>query len=177
MGTFKRVFLFVCLTLLSLPAVAHNSSYSGYRSGISINLGHHHNGIQLNYSNAKKHQNNYYDHYYGKKPAHYKNSRPLGHSYSDRHNKRSYSDKRFRQGYYPDKTYQRWSNYKPYTKGYKHNHRPKGFNTYPSSYSQKSCQPVTKIISDSSGLYQSIQSLICYDNSGRAHIVDRHHHR
>ena len=57
-----------------------------------------------------------------------------------------------------------------------HNYR---YNSYSNHHGQKSCHPVTKIVVDHHGRYQSIGGTMCYDNHGQGYIAlgSRHQRR
>ena len=108
---------------------------------------HHRGGLSLNYNN-------------------HHNDIQLGYSVNSyRHQKKQHSAHRY--------------SYKPYSSyGYKrHNYQSKHYNNnyqynrYNNHHSQKACHPVTKIVTDHYGRYQSIGGTMCYDNYGQGYVV------
>lgn len=175
MKVYKAVLLFIGLLLFAVPALSHHNPYTHYKSGLSISIGNSHSsGLRLHYSNPSYSN---YNKYYSHRPVkgfynnYHKQQKYLGSHYSARPYARTYKKPLYKfktrseyglLGTYPQR---------PFHKNFNRYSSDKKFNRHSSRYSRKACHPVTKIVTDSRGYYQSLAGTMCYDNYGQSYIV------
>ncbi len=184
MKTSKNLFvLLMALSLFSLPALASDNDYSRYGTGLSLSFGNHHNSLQIQYS--RNHQgylpyrdSHYINHHYTSKPfathrpsAVHKHKQLMYRLGSRRHALGSRNKHHDRYGVIHNKHYPYKSYYsRPYSR-YSRDHYSD--RNYGYGHPPKACHPITKVISDRYGRYQSINNTVCYDKYGQSYIVPR----
>lgn len=145
--------------LFSLPA--HAGGYHNH-SGISVNIGSHHNGISLSYrAPIKQHYN-----YNKKHQKAYSYKQPKQH-------KKSYIYKQAKQ--------HKKSAIKYYSKPYvSYKHKTKSLPKYHPNkvtYISKSCHPVTQLVGNRHGRYDTVVvGKQCYDRRGLAYLIPNKHY-
>jgi hypothetical protein len=167
-------YIIKAVLLVSISTLASFNSYAGdysRHSGLSINLGNHHNGISLSFKSPIKHRynNHHYDNHDAYKAKHhYKHKRD--------HSKKQY--KKYRKntvlGYNKPYRYEnKRNNYYYQPKHKQHNYYQRESAHHIKHYRQhkRSCHPVSKVVSDPHGRYRDLGGTMCYDRSGHAYIV------
>ncbi len=181
--------------ILAVAALISFNSYAGdysRHSGLTINLGNHHNGLSLSYNTPAKHHYKQKQHAFGHNNYKAKHYYQNNYRYAKKHykNKHSYfAKKHYKKHASPH--YQNYNKPNNYRQGYSHHYyqpkkrlhtqhqRKSAYNNNHYRQYQKSCHPVSKTVTDRHGRYQDIGGTMCYDRAGRGYVVSgsRYHIR
>jgi len=158
-------------TVLTLATFVffNTQSYAGNyarHTGLSINIGNHHDGFSLSYkAPAKHHIHN--KHGYALKTKHaYKHKYKNAHKYYKKH-KRAHD-----LGYNKPHHYKQSHHYYDYRTKYARQAKKDRhyYNRYDRQHT-RSCHPVSKTVKNRYGRYQDIGGTMCYDRGRHAYIV------
>ena len=153
--------------ILATSLLFNAQSYAGdyaRHTGLSINIGNHHNGFSLSYkAPVKHHAYKHQKHNHALKTKHgYKHKYNNDHKYYKKH-KRGYNKPyRYKQSHH---YYDYRAKYTRHTQKAKHH-----YNRYDRRHT-RSCHPVSKTVRNHYGRYQDIGGTMCHDRGGHAYIV------